>query len=326
MLAKLIKSKRRLSARVAPYEDPTPSSVSEKGSGSGSGSGSGGAGGSSGGRTVAVATGASHKGIVGKVAPASTVAGNGAMFLRGMTRLDSDDTGGGDASVPALQLVDCDEDAAEDPFSSPKSVAAFGDSGDTGDATTSTPSADAVVSAKPQASETVSQAVPPTSAAVTTARIIPRRSRRSSEGAGLNVDFKTLRLVVVDDESANTRVMCRHLSKLGVPSANITSFTDGAQLVTYLKSFPSPPPSCILLDLLMPILGGLEAVTTLKEEGIPLPCPVLAATGNVTSGTSAQCRALGFSGMLGKPFTRGRLKRTIQMVLDPANDASFTLT
>ena len=131
--------------------------------------------------------------------------------------------------------------------------------------------------------------------------------------------FRTLRLVVVDDESANTRVMCRHLFKLGVPSGNITCFTNGAQLVTYVKSNPSPPPSCILLDLLMPIMGGLEAMKELQQEGIPLPCPVLAATGNVTSGTSAQSRALGFNGMLGKPFTRGRLKRALLAVLSDSS-------
>ena len=58
-------------------------------------------------------------------------------------------------------------------------------------------------------------------------------------------------------------------------------------------------PDCILLDLLMPDIDGLEVLTRLKAAGISIPTIVL--TADIQETTRKKCLELGAADFLNKP-------------------------
>ena len=114
------------------------------------------------------------------------------------------------------------------------------------------------------------------------------------------VDPSTLRAILVDDERVNTRIGRNFLSRLGVPKANITCLSDGDELVAHLNDPDKPRPDVVFLDLLMPRMTGFEAAEQLQP--LSQHCPFVVASGNIDVQPIATARALGFAGVLSKPF------------------------
>ncbi len=80
-------------------------------------------------------------------------------------------------------------------------------------------------------------------------------------------------------------------------------------------------PDLILLDLVMPQMGGFEALLWLKERPQTKTIPVLVCSVNMDRKTALEVAALGAAGVLTKPVNKQDLLDSLRRAL-PANLAA----
>lgn len=112
------------------------------------------------------------------------------------------------------------------------------------------------------------------------------------------------RVLVAEDNKTNQMVVDRMLGRMGV---EVTLVENGADAVdTYVSS----DFDLILMDLSMPIMGGLEAARRIRrheeDSGRP-PCKIVALTANARKSDETACREVGMNGFLSKPFRKNEL-------------------
>lgn len=123
--------------------------------------------------------------------------------------------------------------------------------------------------------------------------------------------FSEARILVVDDEPANVRVLERFLSRWGY--RNVVSTTDSSQVVALVEQ---QPPSLILLDLIMPPPDGFEVMKLLAEVHTGgASVPVLVLTADVSAAAKEQALTRGASDFLTKPFDRTEVRLRVRNLL-----------
>ncbi len=123
------------------------------------------------------------------------------------------------------------------------------------------------------------------------------------------------RILIADDDA----VVLTSLKKLLVISGfEVNVATSARDILSIVKSFK---PQLILLDLLMPDLGGLEICDILNKDsqtqGIPII--ILSAVGNYTDIRKAY--KLGVIGYITKPYEFPQLLKGIQKAIDSKEKA-----
>jgi len=104
---------------------------------------------------------------------------------------------------------------------------------------------------------------------------------------------------VVDDEISVRRALSNLLRAAGLKVATF----DSAQ--AFLECYDPRAPGCLVLDLAMPGLNGLELQEALAAKGSPLPIIFLTGQGDLPSGLKAMKR--GAVDFLGKPVDAAEL-------------------
>jgi len=66
------------------------------------------------------------------------------------------------------------------------------------------------------------------------------------------------------------------------------------------------PPDLIVLDLNMPVLGGLDVLAELKEAGLAVP--VIVITADIQESTASRCLDLGAHSVIIKPFNEEQVR------------------
>jgi FixJ family two-component response regulator len=100
-------------------------------------------------------------------------------------------------------------------------------------------------------------------------------------------------IAIVDDEE-HVRVALRRLCD--AYGLHARTFASAQQL---LDSLDDALPHCLILDVQMPGLGGLDAQSALRERGLGIPAIVI--TGRDDDETRARAAALGAHAYLCKP-------------------------
>jgi len=114
-----------------------------------------------------------------------------------------------------------------------------------------------------------------------------------------------LRLVhLVDDDEAIRRSVGFMLKTSGF---HVRSYESGVEL---LKSASSLEPGCILLDIRMPGMDGLEVQSTLRAKGISLPVIIMTGHGDVA--LAVQAMKAGAVDFIEKPFEKAVLLSAIE--------------
>ncbi|WP_397448597.1 response regulator transcription factor [Pseudomonas sp. NA-150] len=113
---------------------------------------------------------------------------------------------------------------------------------------------------------------------------------------------------VVDDDRLFLAALKRTLSVAGL---EVRMYT-GAN--AFLDSFDPQQPGCLITDLRMPGMGGLELQRRLKEMQVRLPIIFITGHGNAsTAVTALKCGAIDF---LEKPFSEKDLMASVQLALE----------
>lgn len=141
-------------------------------------------------------------------------------------------------------------------------------------------------------------------------------SRR--EGRKENNDHDTVRqrcllneeatVFLVDDDPATLRAM---LKTVKVVFPRVETFSSAAE---FLAAYRSDRPGCLVLDVAMPGMSGLELQRRLIRDKIPLPIVFVTGHGNVAMAVEAiQTGAVDF---LEKPVPEQRLWDSIRKAID----------
>ena len=115
-------------------------------------------------------------------------------------------------------------------------------------------------------------------------------------------------VAIVDDDESVGRAIRRLLRSAGIGA---DTYLSGDAFLDTLSSMPSYRPDCVILDIQMPGLNGLDVQQRLKSSGIP----VIVITAHDDVAVRSQALASGAFGYLCKPFDDSVLIRTVQAAL-----------
>lgn len=120
-----------------------------------------------------------------------------------------------------------------------------------------------------------------------------------------------LRILIVEDDPNSRWVLCALMRRLGY---DCQVAVDGQEALLMVASFK---PQAILMDLMMPVLDGLETTRRLKADATTRGIPILALTGNSTPIGERAARSAGCDDFLTKPVVfNDLLKRLHDQVGD----------
>ncbi|MFD1103591.1 MULTISPECIES: response regulator transcription factor [Sphingobium] len=124
------------------------------------------------------------------------------------------------------------------------------------------------------------------------------------------VDKRTIH--IVDDEDAIRRSASFMLKTSGFA---VTTWASG---VEFLKNVKTVEPGCILLDVRMPEMDGLEVQQALSERGVAMPVVILTGHGDVSIAVRAM--KAGAIDFIEKPFEKAVLLSAIERAFERLSD------
>lgn len=113
---------------------------------------------------------------------------------------------------------------------------------------------------------------------------------------------------IVDDEESIRKSASFMLRTSGF---DVKTWTSG---VAFLKEAKSVDPGCVLLDIRMPEMDGLEVQVAMNERGIAFPVIVLTGHGDIS--IAVQAMKEGAVDFLEKPFEKAQLLGAIEAAFD----------
>jgi two-component system response regulator FixJ len=113
---------------------------------------------------------------------------------------------------------------------------------------------------------------------------------------------------LVDDDEAIRRSAGFMLKTSGF---HVRTYESGVEL---LKTASNLEPGCILLDIRMPGMDGLEVQTALRDKGVGLPVVIMTGHGDV--GLAVQAMKAGAVDFIEKPFEKAVLLSAIEQGME----------
>lgn len=131
-----------------------------------------------------------------------------------------------------------------------------------------------------------------------------------SEDKGATLPLSRRRVAIVDDDPIVQRVIAQALVNSG---AEVSTCNDGAAA---LELFSREPPDLVILDIIMPVMGGLELLDALRKSPKTADLPVVIHTGCAEHEYLDRARELGAAAVLNKPTRPSEVVLTARQVLD----------
>jgi len=125
------------------------------------------------------------------------------------------------------------------------------------------------------------------------------------------------RVLVVDDEETFRSLVATYLGGQGY---QVTTAASGEEALMLLEK---SPPQLVLLDLMMPGIGGMKALRNIKAQ-YPDLC-VLMVTGESDLSIAQEALALGATDYIKKPFDIDYLDAVLQIYVPASNARSATV-
>ena len=108
---------------------------------------------------------------------------------------------------------------------------------------------------------------------------------------------------VVDDEEMVRTSLGKLLRAIGISS------TGFASAEAFLERYRGDEQGCLIVDIRMPGMSGLDLLEELRGRGSPLPAIVI--TGHTDEGSLQRLTGLRTVGLLEKPFSLAQLKEML---------------
>jgi CheY-like chemotaxis protein len=114
-------------------------------------------------------------------------------------------------------------------------------------------------------------------------------------------------ILLVDDDE-----FTRHYLREVLASEHYR-FLEAANGAEALGVIANTRPDLILMDLLMPLMGGLEVLAELQEHAAKPPVLIISSLS--TEGLVDEAMRAGAVGFISKPFGRARVRREVEVAL-----------
>ncbi|QGZ39794.1 PAS domain S-box-containing protein [Pseudoduganella flava] len=118
-------------------------------------------------------------------------------------------------------------------------------------------------------------------------------------------DLKGARILLVEDNAFNQQIAQEMLEEAG---ALVTVADNGEQALALLEQATF---DCVLMDVQMPVMDGLEATRRIRRDRRMTGLRVLAMTATATSDDRARCLEAGMDDFIAKPIQPAVMVRTI---------------
>ncbi len=116
--------------------------------------------------------------------------------------------------------------------------------------------------------------------------------------------------ILIADDEQNIRLLVRRFLS---GKFTILEASDGAQAVDMAHQHK---PDLILMDILMPNIGGYDACSMIKNDQLTKRIPVVMLTGLGFELNKKFAKVIGADGYITKPFTPEQLLDTIGKILE----------
>ena len=123
-------------------------------------------------------------------------------------------------------------------------------------------------------------------------------------------DVSSARILIIDDEPINVKVVCRYLREAGYK--NCTTTNDSVSAIDLIRR---EQPDLVLLDLMMPQVDGLQILKMVRQDRDLLQTPVVVLTATDDRSTKMAALELGANEFLTKPVDPTDLLPRIRNVL-----------
>lgn len=117
-------------------------------------------------------------------------------------------------------------------------------------------------------------------------------------------------ILIVDDEEFNRDLIRKILRKEGFETKEAVN---GKEALDLLDAFTF---DLVLMDLMMPVMDGFEAMTTIRENGSYTGLPVVAFTALSDESTKKRAIGAGADVCLTKPINLNTFLHTLKTILD----------
>jgi CheY-like chemotaxis protein len=140
-------------------------------------------------------------------------------------------------------------------------------------------------------------------------------TEQSSPPSISGVVHRPWRVLLVDDDDDNREICAEFLIRAGYEIVQAENGADGIEVALRRK------PDLIVMDLEMPVMGGLEAIRRLRLEPGTCATPVVVLSANgIVDHTRAE--RVGSSACLAKPCDLDDLEGIIHILIDTAQLAA----
>ena len=113
------------------------------------------------------------------------------------------------------------------------------------------------------------------------------------------------KLLLIEDNEINALIAENQLKSVGF---EVEWVTDGQQGVKMYMDSPSNHFSCIITDLMMPVMDGVETAKHVRQSGRDdAGIPILAITANSYAGKDAEYKESGIAECITKPYKKQEL-------------------
>lgn len=119
-------------------------------------------------------------------------------------------------------------------------------------------------------------------------------------------------ILIVEDNEKNMKLVRDILQVKGYRTLEATTGEDGVRLAH------EHGPHLILMDIQLPGINGIEALTLLRKEPATAKIPVIAVTASVMQQDRKVIMEAGFDAYIGKPINLKEFLATVQKALGEA--------
>jgi signal transduction histidine kinase/CheY-like chemotaxis protein len=110
------------------------------------------------------------------------------------------------------------------------------------------------------------------------------------------------KILLVDDDMRNVYALSKALKSLGL---NILMAANGKFAIETLEK--NPDIKLVLMDIMMPVMDGYEAITRIRQISAIKDIPIIAVTAKAMAGDKEKCLQIGASDFMTKPIDLDKL-------------------
>ncbi len=125
-----------------------------------------------------------------------------------------------------------------------------------------------------------------------------------------------LNILVVDDSATVRAVIAKTLDIAGVPVGELYAAENGREALDILGNNWI---DIVFADINMPVMGGIEMVEKMNEEGLLKTIPVVIVSTEGSATRIEQLKAKGVSAYVRKPFTPEIIRNVVDDIMGVEN-------